>query len=107
MRKYAYLIKLGGDAQIAGALRDGVTRGMRQMAGEHASEAVLRVAVHRGRGEDYWATKIAEARYLYNTPEPPRALRWLLAGYGLICYAVAAACRAQRIVLTPEGRRRA
>lgn len=105
MRQYAYLIKLGGDAEISAALHRGVTDGMRQLAGRHNSEAVMRVAIHRGRGSDYWSTRIAEARCLYDTPEPPRLLRALLACYGLIVYLASAANRAQSIVLTPQHHR--
>lgn len=89
MARYGYVIKLGGDTEIAKALEGGVTSAMNRRALASAgSEAVMRVTIHRGRGSDYWETKIAEARYLYDTPQPPRVLRWLLVGYGLICYGV-------------------
>lgn len=86
--RYGYVIKLGGDAEISRALESGVVSAMRQCVPSAGSEAVMRVTIHRGRGSDYWETKIAEARYLYDTPQPPRVLRWLLVSYGLICYGV-------------------
>lgn len=86
--RYGYAIRLGGDTDIARALASGIETGTRQLLPTAASEAVMRVTLHRGRGPDYWEELIAEARCLYDTPEPPRPVRWLLAAYGLICWLV-------------------
>lgn len=91
----AYLIKYGGDREIAGALARGVDAGMRAQLRNWDNEAVMRVALHRGRGSEYWETMIAEARELYDTPEPCRVARWLLAVWGLICYLTSLAYHAQ------------
>ena len=104
MKRFGYLIKLGGDREISGALKNGVDRAMLESLQGASSQAVMRVAIHRGRGSDYWQTKITEARYLYDTPTPPRLVRALLTGYGLICYGVSRLYHAQEGLLGRCGR---
>lgn len=103
MRRFGYAIRTGGDPEIARALASGISRGTRDEITDAASEAVMRVTVHRGRDSEYWETKITEARFLYDTPEPPRILQALLVCYGFICYWVSQAFHAQELVL---GKRR-
>ena len=148
-RGFAVLIR-GGDAEISGAIAEGIqqatgnreqetggpspalcatpsTAGMLLEDGERARvvreeierqrdaeakraevvrqrarEAARRAAIRRHTPQE-WAAMTAQARFDYGQdPEPGKLARALTAIYGLLCYALARAYRAQAIVLEGE-----
>lgn len=124
-RRGVVMIVRRGDPEIAGALAEGIERGMSrrtpaaagissgadappsQPGAALASEAVRRVAMHQHTPEE-WATMTARARYEYGQRRPPsRLARSWWAAVGLIVYLLAAAYRAQdRVLLCDGGPRR-
>ena len=89
MIRFGYAIRVGGDPEIAGALRDGIERGSeRGPYGKAASEAVRRVAMMRHTPEE-WAQMTEEARVIYGGQRiPPRWAERLLVGYAMVCLGV-------------------
>ena len=130
MRRYGYVIRTGGDAEIAGALMAGVERGTTggrplQSAsqpaspegearkerpgsrgnGPEAAEALRRCAMRRHTPEELEAM-IVKARYDYGQdPEPGRVARALCVGYALLCYGLNRLFHRQDALLGLEGRR--
>jgi len=111
-----YVIRLGGDMQIAAALAEGVAEGTRraplqadQMAlvqeeirRQRTAEDIKNVAVHRGRTPEDWALLIAKAQADHGQVAPGalrRGVRRLQAGWALIVWAVVQAYRAQDRIL--------
>lgn len=69
---------------------------------QRAREAARRAAIRRHTPQE-WAAMTAQARFDYGQdPEPGKLARALTAIYGLLCYALARAYRAQAIVLEGE-----
>ena len=131
MRRYGYVIRTGGDAEIAGALMAGVERGTtggRPLSsaqaltpspkgdgkggrpgsrgnGPKAAEALRRCAMRRHTTEELEAM-IVKARYDYGQdPEPGRVARALCVGYALLCYGLNRLFHRQDALLGLEGRR--
>lgn len=94
-RRAAVVLIRGGDPDLSGAIAEGMMAAMAQRTHDKATSSVsaealppspggkafgtattadliVRVAVHRGRGPEYWETMIAEARYNYGQPARPR-----------------------------------
>ena len=111
MTRYGYAIRMGGDAEIAGALAAGIERGTdtssapsghlplkgkafgdegkAQEAGEGAgSDAVRRAAMWQHSPEE-WAQMMEEARVIYGGRRySPRWATRLLVGWAMLCYGV-------------------
>lgn len=89
--RYGYMIKLGGDREIAEALARGAGDTLRLLPAGPSSDAVRRVAMMQHTPEE-WARMTRKARKKYGRNRAPEgAVRALLAGYGLICYGVSRA----------------
>lgn len=85
MKRFGYAIRMGGDAEISGALAAGIDAGMRSEVRQAASEAVRRVAMYQHSPEE-WAEMIEDARVVYGGQRAtPKALQWLVVGYAVIC----------------------
>lgn len=85
MKRFGYAIRIGGDAEISGALAAGIDAGMREEVRQAASEAVRRVAMYQHSPEE-WAEMIEDARVVYGGQRAtPKALQWLVVGYAVIC----------------------
>lgn len=98
--RYGYMIKLGGDREIAEALARGAGEHLRLLPAGPSSEAVRRVAMMQHTPEE-WARMTRKARKKYGrNRQPEGAVRALLAGYELICYGVS---RAWDRLLTAVG----
>lgn len=125
MTRYGYVIRTGGDAEIAGALMAGVEKGTTSFAlrapspegegkkerpggrgtGPEAAKALRRCAMRRHTPEELEAM-IVKARYDYGQdPEPGRVARALCVGYALICYGLNRLFHKQDVLLGLEGRR--
>ena len=115
MKRFGYAIRIGGDPQIATALRDGMERGtgslrrfapppsQREALGPRAAQGLQNVAFRRHSPEELEAM-IEEARVIYGGRRyTPRWAERLLAGYALICYGVSLLYHAQDSVM--EGGR--
>lgn len=112
--RYGYVIRIGGDPEIAGALKSGIETGTGTAAAGTSSapagapspegkalgsDAVRRVAMMQHTPEE-WAAMTTKARYDYGqTRQAPRWARRLLVAYAMLCYGLAQAFRAQRFVL--------
>lgn len=86
--RYGYMIKLGGDREIAEALARGAGEHLRLLPAGPSSEAVRRVAMMQHTPEE-WEEMILDARVLYGGQR--RSPRWasrLLAGWAMACYGV-------------------
>ena len=108
MIRYGYAIRVGGDPEISGALRDGMERGStssvtatpchlphRGRLGPRAAEGLRNVALRRHSPEELEAM-IEEARVIYGGQRyTPRWAQRLLVGYALICYGVSLLYHAQ------------
>ncbi len=107
MIRFGYAIRVGGDPEISGALRDGMERGtgslrrfapppsQREALGPRAAQGLQNVAFRRHSPEELEAM-IEEARVIYGGKRyTPRWAEALLAGYALICYGVSLAIRAR------------
>lgn len=69
---------------------------------QRARESARRAAIRRHTPEE-WAAMTTQARFDYGQdPEPGKLARALTAIYGLVCYALSRAYRAQDIVLEGE-----
>lgn len=117
MRRFGYAIRVGGDPEISGALRDGMERGTREpyppfgvlphcggeangkALGPRAAQGLRNVTMRRHTPEELEAM-IEEARVVYGGQRhTPRWATQLLAGYALICYGVSLAFHAQDRVI--------
>ena len=105
--RFGYLIKLGGDAEIAGALKAGVDSGMEQYTASAepfnrtalGSEAVRRVAMWQHSPEE-WAHMTEEARVIYGgQPYSPKWAEALLVVWAMLCYGVSQAFHWQDAIL--------
>lgn len=107
MIRFGYAIRVGGDPEISGALRDGMERGtgslrrfapppsQREALGPRAAQGLRNVTMRRHTPEELEAM-IEEARVIYGGKRyTPRWAEALLAGYALICYGVSLAIRAR------------
>ena len=111
MTRYGYAIRMGGDAEIAGALAAGIERGTdtssapsghlplkgkafgddgkAEESGKASSEAVRRAAMWQHSPEE-WAQMMEEARVIYGGRRySPRWATRLLVGWAMLCYGVA------------------
>ena len=108
MKRFGYAIRIGGDAEISGALAAGMERGARvpyppltrvlphcggeamgtraeEALGPRAKEGLRRVAMYQHSPEE-WAEMIEDARVVYGGQRAtPKALQWLVVGYAVIC----------------------
>ena len=108
MKRFGYAIRIGGDAEISGALAAGMERGTRvpyppltrvlphcggeaggprakEALGPRAKEGLRRVAMYQHSPEE-WAEMIEDARVVYGGQRAtPKALQWLVVGYAVIC----------------------
>ena len=90
MKRYGYMIKLGGDREIAAALARG-TEGNMKLLPAGNSEAVRRVAMYQHSPEE-WEEMRRDARRLYGHNRPVKGIRGaLLVAYAMVCYAVGCA----------------
>lgn len=112
--RYGYVIRIGGDPEIAGALKSGMERGTGTAAAGTSSatagapspegkalgsDAVRRVAMMQHTPEE-WAAMTTKARYDYGQTRPaPRWVQRLLVVWAMLCYGIAMAYRAQSKVL--------
>ena len=110
MTRYGYAIRIGGDAEIAGALAAGIARGTdtssgasrhlplkgkafgddgkAEESGKASSEAVRRAAMWQHSPEE-WAQMMEEARVIYGGRRySPRWATRLLVGWAMLCYGV-------------------
>lgn len=88
MKRFGYLIKLGGDPEIRQALKSGVDKSMKLVPAASSSEAVRRVAMYQHSPAE-WAEMTRDARRDYGDNRPITGARGaLLVGYAMICYAV-------------------
>ena len=108
MKRFGYAIRIGGDAEISGALAAGMERGTgepyppltrvlphcggealgpraKEALGPRAKEGLRRVAMYQHSPEE-WAEMIEDARVVYGGQRAtPKALQWLVVGYAVIC----------------------
>lgn len=97
MKRFGYVIRMGGDAEISGALAAGMERGTTSSGasrhlplkgkalGPRAQEGLRRVAMYQHSPEE-WAEMIEDARVVYGGQRAtPKALQWLVIGYAVIC----------------------
>lgn len=107
--RYGYAIRIGGDPEISGALKNGIekgtssapaTRGHLHPRGKALdSEAVRRVDMMRHTPEE-WARMTKDAGVIYGGRRfMPRWAEKLLVGYAMLCYGIAQAFKAQDKVL--------
>ena len=97
MKRFGYAIRIGGDAEISGALRAGMERGTpaRALGERPYGETVRRLAMMRHTPEE-WRQMTEDARVIYGGRRyTPRWAQRLLAGYALICYGVSLLYHAQ------------
>lgn len=102
MKRFGYVIRTGGDPEIAGALAAAVSP--KPMPA--APDAVRRVAMHQHTPEE-WAQMTEDARAFYGRRSwpTPRWARALLALYALACYGVSLAYHRQDALLGGGARR--
>jgi len=108
MARYGYVIRMGGDPEISGALRDGMERGTptRALGERPYGETARRLAMMRHTPEE-WRQMTEDARVVYGGQRyRPRWMERLLAGYALICYGLSRAYRAQDRLLISRGYQR-
>lgn len=110
MRRFGYAIRIGGDAEIAGALAAGLRAAspsrdrqvleadeirtvQDEILRQRTQNAVKNVALHRGLQSDDWKTLIAKAEWDYGEPvyyPTPweKLVRALELAWCVACYAV-------------------
>ena len=113
MMRFGYVIRVGGDPEISGALAEGMAEGARRAGtataqrpafAPHSSEAVRRVAMHQHTPEE-WARMTEEARVVYGgRPWAPRWAETLLIGWALVCYGMWLAWRRLMVAMEMEDR---
>ena len=102
MARYGYVIRMGGDPEISGALAAGIEAGSTAQRPAPGSDAVRRVAMMQHTPEE-WARMTQEARVIYGGRRyMPRWAERLLVAWAMLCYGISRAYRAQDMVL---GRR--
>ena len=88
MKRFGFVIRTGGDPEIAGALAAGIDRGTRRELEKSSSDAVRRVAMMRHTPEE-WAEMTEEARVFYGGRSyTPRWAERLLVGWAMVCMGV-------------------
>lgn len=117
--RYGYVIKMGGDPEISGAIAEGMLAGraaQRRPYGESGAgmtatqrreiAKLVKVAIGNTKStEDYMILCVA-AEQEYRMPrrtELHRAAELLLVGWTMMCYGIARAFRAQDKVLERRG----
>ena len=107
MKRFGFAIRVGGDAEIAGALAAGIESGTKTTSSDPAepghlplkgkaledggsgSDAVRRAAMWQHSPEE-WAQMMEEARVIYGGRRySPRWATRLLVGWAMLCYGVA------------------
>lgn len=105
--RYGYAIRIGGDPEISGALKNGIEKGTSSGAGAPpspegkalGSDAVRRVAMMQHTPEE-WAQMTEDAGVIYGGRRfMPRWAERLLVAYAMLCYGIAQAFKAQDKVL--------
>jgi hypothetical protein len=87
MKRYGYLVRLGGDAEVSEALSRGV-RGAMLPVPRDRNEACRRVAMWQHTPQE-WRQMTRDARRKYRHNKPIRgASGALLVGYAMVCYGV-------------------
>ncbi len=87
VKKFGYLVRLGGDAEVREALDRGVRGAMLPVPREN-NEACRRVAMWQHTPEE-WARMTRKARRKYRRNRMPEGVAGkLLVGYALVCYCV-------------------
>ena len=83
--RFGFVIRTGGDPDIAGALAAGVDQATRRAMSQPVSDTLRRVAMMQHTPEE-WEAMIVKARYDYGQDPPtPRWAERLLAGWALVC----------------------
>lgn len=84
MKRMGYAIRTTGDAEIAGALANGIEQGTLASVRRRGDEAIRRVAMARHTPEE-WAQMIEDARVIYGGRRyAPGWARALLVGWALV-----------------------
>ncbi len=99
--RYGYAIRIGGDPEISGALKNGIEKGTpaQEQAPKKGSDAVRRVAMMQHTPEE-WAQMTEDAGVIYGGRRfMPRWAERLLVAYAMLCYGIAQAFKAQDKVL--------
>ncbi len=87
MKRYGYLIRLGGDAEVGDALARGVRGAMLPVPRDN-NELCRRVAMWQHTPEEWRKmTRSARRKYRYNKPIEGVGGA-LLMGYAMVCYGV-------------------
>ena len=111
-----YVMRRGGDMEIAAALAEGLAEGTRraplkadevalvqeEIKRQRTAEDIKNVALHRGRTPEDWALLIVKAQADHGQTVPGaliRGVRVIQAGWALIVWAICQAYRAQAKVL--------
>ena len=90
MKRFGYLVRLGGDAEVSEALERGV-RGAMLPAPRDNNEACRRVAMWQHTPQE-WREMTLDARRRYRRNRRPQGVgKALLVGYALVCLGVHAA----------------
>lgn len=102
MKRFGYVIRVGGDPEISGALAEGIRAGTPEEIRNTGSDAVRRVAMMRHTPEE-WARMTEDARVFYGGRAwCPKWAKALLVGYAMLCYGMSRAFRAQDRILGKE-----
>lgn len=94
MKRFGYAIRIGGDAEISGALAAGIDAGMRGEVRQAASDAVRRVAMWQHTPEEWRAMTLDARRKYRRNRRPEGTAKALLIGYALVCLVVSLGFRA-------------
>jgi len=90
MKRFGYLVRLGGDAEVSEALDRGVRGAMLPVPREN-NEACRRVAMWQHTPQE-WREMTLDARRRYRRNRRPQGVgKALLIGYALVCLGVHAA----------------
>ena len=89
VKKFGYLVRLGGDAEVSEALDRGVRGAMLPVPREN-NEACRRVAMWQHTPQE-WREMTLDARRRYRRNRRPQGIgKALLIGYALVCLGVSA-----------------
>lgn len=109
MARYGYVIRMGGDPEISGALRNGMEKGTQALPADEGgatSETIRRLAMMRHTPEE-WRQMTEEARVIHGGRKIlPRWVERLLVAYAMICYGISRAYRVQDRLLVSRGYQR-
>ena len=87
MKRYGYLVRLGGDTEVSEALGRGVRGAMLPVPRDN-NELCRRVAMWQHTPEE-WRRMTREARRKYRKNRMPQGVAGaLLVGYAMVCYGV-------------------